>query len=275
MAEATDSQMDDLARSIRQRQQSDDGRRQAVPEIAHPPVVDVVRRADVAVLRRAAVDADGVMARRKSDRRESMYRKLVKAAGERYANCRFSNWSVGGDEDARLRAEIKAMVQEWASTYPERVKASTNLVLYGPVGTGKDHLAFAAVRQAVLQHDATVQWINGRDLVGDIRDRITLEQTESSLISSIRSPQCVVISDPLPPAGPLSSHQMDMMFRIVHARYSDGKLTVMTLNVVDDFDADTNLGVPTWDRLCDRAWKAHFDLDSNRRPSRVVSRKKK
>lgn len=275
--DATDQegkQMEELARSIKQRQANEGVQSPKMPESERLPVSRVVGIAE-STPRRAVVDDAETESRSRNSVRALNWRNVIKAAGQRYADCRFSNWLVGIGKDAPLRTEVKEMVQEWASTYPERVAERTNLVLYGPVGTGKDHLVFAAVRQAAMQHGAAIHWINGRDLVGEIRDRITLEKTEASLISLIRAPQCVVISDPLPPAGPLSSHQMDMMFRIVHARYSDGKLTVVTLNVADDFEADSHLGVPTWDRLCDRSWKAYCDWDSHRKPAKVVMRKKK
>jgi hypothetical protein len=57
---------------------------------------------------------------------------------------------------------------------------------------------------------------------------------------------------------------------LVHARYIRGVPTICTVNVNDDAEADERFSVPTWDRLCDGAWKIRCAWESYRKPSREL-----
>lgn len=188
------------------------------------------------------------------------------AGGNRVGEYRFETWQAS---NAYMQT-VKANVQQWAASYPDRLKDREGLILFGGVGTGKDHLVFAAVRQAIIQHDATVTWINGRELFGLVRDRIADEASERSLIHKLEDKQVLVVSDPTPPVGGLTPHQADMLYRIVEARYAAGKLTCMTLNVASNSEADLAMGTPTWDRLCHGAWKVFCKWASYRKPAKEI-----
>lgn len=216
-------------------------------------------------------DASADKWREQSDRIElgRQLRDLTLAAGKSYDLCRFGNYNAA---DA-YRQQVLDAAKEWAATLPERLASRENLVLYGPVGTGKDHLAFAACRQAVIQHRKTVHWIYAQDWFGDVRDAMgDDDRTERSIIGKLTRADVLVISDPLPPFGPLSNHQATMLYRAVQARYADGGVSICTVNVKDDAEADLRMGAQSWDRLCDRAWKLHLSWESHRKPSREVKR---
>lgn len=212
-------------------------------------------------------------ARDDEDRKEALSRDLaakelaVQAGGKRYDNHRFTNWK---DSTAKQTA-VKSMVMEWANTFEERLKYREGLVLYGPVGTGKDHLVFAACRQAIIQHGVLICWRNGRDLMGEVRDRISEDRSERDWIAGLESPHVLVISDPLPVVGPLTAHQADMLYRVVDNRYAAGRITCVTLNAANDQEADERLGVATWDRLCGDAWKIKCEWASHRKPAREIA----
>jgi len=165
------------------------------------------------------------------------------------------------------QARVKAALQEWADTWtPER---GQGLLLWGPVGTGKDHLALAAARQVVLQHDCTAWWQNGRDLAGEWRDRID-NGGEQGLLAKLTGRGILVISDPLPPMGELTTYQADMLYRVVRARTDKGLATICTVNVASDAEADERMGAPTWDRLTQDAWKMKCSWPSHRVAARVI-----
>lgn len=193
------------------------------------------------------------------------------AGGDRTNGYRFGTYQAKTD----YQRQVFEKVQEWADTFPARQKACEGLVLFGTVGTGKDHLAFAAVRKVVMLHGVTAGWRNGRDLMGEVRDRMSEDKSERQFYEGLESPAILVLSDPLPVSGPLTTHQADVLYRVVENRYAAHKLTLVTINVKDDADADQRLGVPTWDRLCDRAWKIECKWPSYRRPAVVLSSTKK
>lgn len=198
--------------------------------------------------------------------RDQRMRDLIAGAGQRTAAARFENFTISDEYQKRVVGTLK----EWVDTFDDRKRHGDGIVLYGPVGTGKDHLAFAAVGKAVFNYQVTAKWINGRELAGMIRDRISEERSERGLIESLESPGILVISDPLPPVGDLKEHQADMLYRICEARYAKNKITVATLNVADDDEADRRLGAATWDRLCHGAWKIKCLWGSYRKPSRNI-----
>lgn len=188
------------------------------------------------------------------------------AGGERYMGYKFGAYeTTTKEQDA-----AKSACEEWGNTLNERLKAREGLILWGPIGTGKDHLAFAAVARGIKIHGVTAAWTNGRQLFGQIRDRIEAEAREADLMRDMERPQVLVISDPLPPLGNLTQHQADWLYRIVDSRYAKGKITVVTINVDDNADADSRLGAPIWDRLCHSAWKVHCNWASHRKPAREI-----
>jgi DNA replication protein DnaC len=196
---------------------------------------------------------------------------LVRAAGPRYTPCRLGNFELDGKPEHRAAkaAAVKAL-SDYAATVKDRRAAREGIVLYGAVGTGKDHLAFAVARAAVLA-GFSVRWLNGQDWFGQVRDGMDSGTSEESIVGRIANADFAVISDPLPPIGNLTTHQSTMLYRAIDDRYNAGKPTIVTLNVKDDNEADTRLGEATWDRLCHGAWKIRCHWPSHRKPAREVN----
>lgn len=195
------------------------------------------------------------------DRRGEILKVLTKlgdAASPRHSECRFSNFEA----PTVNQREAVAAALAWSDD------PNCNLVLFGPCGTGKDHLAYAAVRKAVIQHGSSVRWVNGQDWFGEVRDAIDEDTSERATIRAMVAPDLLIISDPLPPFGNLTQHQATMLYRVINARC---KPTVATINVANDDEADERLGVATWDRLCDGAVKICCKWQSYRRPARKVN----
>lgn len=203
-------------------------------------------------------------------RRQGLFAVLCEKAGSRYAGCNFKNFEC----KTKAQAAARDACVEYAKTLIEQITDCRNLVLYGPVGTGKDHLAFAIGAAATLYHGKVVGWINGQDWFGEIRDQMSDDgESERRIILRLCGSDVLVISDPLPPYGSLSQHQGTMLYRLINARYRFGKPTIVTVNVADDDEADNRLGAATWDRLRDRAWQVNCNWPSFRKPARIVNGK--
>lgn len=203
-------------------------------------------------------------------RRQGMFAVLCDKAGERYADCSLGTFLVQNSKQqvAKEAAEI------YAATVVERIALREGLVLYGPCGTGKDHLAFSVCRTAILNSGKSVGWINGQDWFGELRDEMADDgQPERRIIMRLCAPDLLVVSDPLPPVGPLTQYQATMFYRLIHARWRRSKPTLVTINVANDDEADSRLGVATWDRVCDGAWKVFCNWPSYRKPARIVNGK--
>lgn len=185
----------------------------------------------------------------------------------------FASWTV-----TKSNLKAKEAVEEWAETLTDRMSANENLLLWGPVGTGKDHLAIAALHRAtelqLIEEDTnslydTIIRVNGRDFCGQCRDLMDSKQTEEEFLAEFDRSPILIFSDPLPPIGGLTPHQSDMFYRLINRRYKK-LVTIVTVNVVDDDDADARMGAPTWDRICDGAWKIHCNWKSHRQPARDI-----
>lgn len=206
----------------------------------------------------------GNVSRGDDDRRRTLA-ELIKAAGKRANGWSFNAYKCGDD----YQREVVAMVRKWGDTFPDRIIAGEGLLLYGPAGTGKDHLAFAALALAVMSHGATARWFSCRDIFGTARDRMSGDESEAGLLRSLTTPGVVVLSDPLTPFGDvgLTPWQSDLLFRIVDGRWRRQLPTVVTVNVADDDEGDRRLGAPVWDRLNDRSWRAFARWPSFRQPA--------
>jgi DNA replication protein DnaC len=188
------------------------------------------------------------------------WKSLLAAAGARYADCTLSNFRCDCPEQTRVVAALRDYIAE---------DCPAGVILFGPVGTGKDHLAFAVCRSA-LKAGKLVRWINGQNWFGIVRDAMDTDRSEASLIADLARPELLCLSDPLPPVGPLTQFQATMLYRLVDARYSRGVPTICTINVADDSEADERMGAATWDRLTHDAWKIKCNWPTYRQPARTI-----
>lgn len=226
-----------------------------------PPLPKRVDAVEIAVSSPDIIaEREARYARRQEDRRRAelheRFGKLVLNAGARYRGCTLEKFECRHPLQKSVLANVLDYV---AADCPE------NLILYGPVGTGKDHLAFAVCREAI-RSGKTVRWINGQNWFGAVRDAMDTDKSEASLIAELVRPDLLCLSDPLPPVGALTQFQATMLYRLIDARYSRGVPTVCTLNVANDAEADDRIGVATWDRLCHGAYKLRCQWPSYRTP---------
>lgn len=181
--------------------------------------------------------------------RDGRWAALSQRLGRRYAEARFGTFEV---YDPKQRPIVDAL-RQYAEHLPDYACEGRGVLLYGPPGTGKDHLLVALCRAAVLHHGYRVEWINGLDWQGEIRDRMGRDEPEAKAIRALVGPDCLAISDPLPPWGGLTGFQAQMLFRVIDARYRDCKPTWLTMNVASKEEADERLGVAVVDRLQQQA----------------------
>lgn len=187
--------------------------------------------------------------RRRAEEIQRCLDQLLKAVGPRYRTATLENY------EAREKAQQVALgcIRAHCANLADEIKAGRGILLFGPSGTGKDHLLVGLARQAIAL-GCTLTWENGVDLYAKMRETIQHQASEEQMLSRYRQPQVLVLSDPMPPSGALSDYQAATLYRIVDYRYRHLLPVWCSLNVADSKEAAGRLGPATVDRLCDGAW---------------------
>lgn len=162
---------------------------------------------------------------------------------------------------SRQRAVVDA-VRAYGQSVEENIRQGRGIVLAGPPGTGKDHL-LVGLMYAAVGAGLTVEWRNGMDLFGAVRDGIGNGTDERDMLDSLVRPDVLVLSDPVPPWGPLTQFQAAFLFRVIDRRYRDLKPVWVTTNTSGDA-TDGKLGAALVDRLRDGAVSLVCDWPSYR-----------
>lgn len=184
--------------------------------------------------------------------------ELLYPAGNRYWKCTLENFVV---EHPGQQAVVDALV-EYRTQLQENVKAGVGIVLFGPTGTGKDHLLVALGRFAIEKHGLTVAWVYGPDLAACPFDRM------DSTVSQYTYPSVLILSDPV--VGAAMPGQMSLLARIIHRRDRMRRPIWATMNVRKGDEADANLGPALTDRLRDGAVTAFCGWQSYRKPQMAI-----
>ncbi len=197
---------------------------------------------------------------RRLSQRAHAWDKLIKSRGERYRECLLGNYDVTCEKQEAVVNELQV--------YGEHISVNTRvgrgIVLFGPAGTGKDHLLMALARVAIT-NDLDAGWKNGMDFFASVRDSFgNDDQREAELVDQLTKPTILILSDPLPPSGPLTDFQRNVLFRAIDKRYCHLKPTWVTLNCTGRTEADDRMGAQIMDRLVHDSLRLFCDWESYR-----------
>jgi DNA replication protein DnaC len=179
------------------------------------------------------VEEEGVeMARHCECAEKRLRERSVARAGipDRYRHCTLDDFELWNSEDPTLGKSLR-VVQEFVDLYPNLDKG---LVLMGPVGTGKTHLAVAALQQILREKRQPVhgRFADFTSLVLEIQ--MSFEDSGSNQ-KDILQPlvECdLLVVDELG-AGKATPWVMDLLYYLVNTRYLENRLTIFTTNYSD------------------------------------------
>jgi DNA replication protein DnaC len=203
-------------------------------------------------------------------RRRSIWDGYVRARGERYKGCRIDNYETTCE---RQRAAIDAL-RVFGENIQTHIEAGRNLVMFGPSGTGKDHLITAMVHRAIgtlpkpEERRFDIRWTDGPSLFAKVRAEIAANEDRGDIVSELANCWLLVLSDLLPPSAKLTDFQSDVIYRIVETRYSRMRPTWLSVNVRNRAELDSGLGVAVGDRLIDGAVTIACEWPSYRKAGR-------
>jgi DNA replication protein DnaC len=170
-----------------------------------------------------------------SDRRS---RALARARiPRRYEHCDFENFDTDfwdGRPEAqgwnRSLTQAKLVVEGFARNYP--AGGETGLLLTGPCGVGKTHLAVAALRHLMLRgHGA--RFYDYRELLKELQASYDPDRpvSEMSVLEPVLEVEVLLLDD-LGASKP-SAWALDTIGHILNKRYNEKRVTLLTTNYLD------------------------------------------
>jgi len=164
---------------------------------------------------------------------------------ERYRHCDFENYETDNDIENvsreqmaawnRSLAQAKLMVQRFADEFP--VGSEHGLLLMGPCGVGKTHLAVSAMKSIVLRGHSGL-FYDYRELLKAIQDSYNPESqaTEMSVLEPVLKAEILVLDD-VGSSKP-SLWALETVGHVLNTRYNEKRVTLLTTNFLDS-DAGT------------------------------------
>jgi DNA replication protein DnaC len=159
---------------------------------------------------------------------------------ERYRHCDFESYDTDNDilnassEQIatwnRSLAQAKLMVQKFADEFP--VGSEHGMLLMGPCGVGKTHLAVSAMKSIVLRGHSGL-FYDYRELLKAIQDSYNAESqaTEMSVLEPVLKAEILVLDD-VGSSKP-SPWALETVGHVLNTRYNEKRVTLLTTNFLD------------------------------------------
>jgi DNA replication protein DnaC len=174
---------------------------------------------------------DGVeVAARCACRRGRRVEGLLAAARipPRYKHCTVEGFEIWNRDDPTL-GQARNRTREFIDCYP---KVERGLLFMGNVGTGKTHLAVAALQELILTKGARGLYSNFLEIVQQLQMSFDGGGASREEILGPVTEADVLVLDELG-AGRLTEWVRDLLYYVINSRYMANRVTVFTTNYLD------------------------------------------
>lgn len=177
--------------------------------------------------------------------------------GSLYKGCTVKGFERFGTEKERAKqSELVALMGKYGRELADNARSGVGIVLFGPPGTGKDHMV-CALGQYAIRCGLSVGFWYGLKLFAANRDRIGAGGAELPFLARFESPDILILSDPIPPRDELSNAQASLLANIADARNRKQRPTWVTINAKSDDDLRDLVGAQVASRLKQNAIVYH------------------
>jgi DNA replication protein DnaC len=172
---------------------------------------------------------------------------------ERYRVCNFDNFS---DTNASLK-KAKTIAREFVDTYPS---VDAGLLLLGPSGRGKTHLACAILSELVSKKGVAGVYVDFSELLMSIQTsfRPDADLSKESILQPFAEVELLVLDE----LGASKPHPwvLDVLYNLLNTRYNRKKITIVTSNFEDEPDAVSGERDRLEDRVGNRIRSRLFEM---------------
>ncbi len=150
---------------------------------------------------------------------------------ERYLHCSLESFEIWPQDAAHARALqlVRKRVREFVDCYPA---VERGLLLAGRVGTGKTHLAVAALRELVLGKGVDGLYVDFMELIQQLQMSFDGDgATRRQLLGPVVEADLLVLDEL--GSGKTGPWAQDMLYFIVNSRYLARRITIGTTNFMD------------------------------------------
>ena len=156
--------------------------------------------------------------------------RLLKAARipTRYSHCDFVDFDTLNDSLAHAKLLAEKFVQEYDVT-----RLNDGLLLVGPIGVGKTHLAVAILKELIVSKGVAGLFYDYRELLKEIQNswNDSVQATEMQVLRPVFDAEVLVL-DELGAVRP-TEWVSDTVHHILNTRYNDKRTTLITTNYRD------------------------------------------
>src|SRR5215472_4727800 len=154
---------------------------------------------------------------------------LVKSARipARYEHCTLADFATDFTGAHRSLAAARLAAGRFVEEYPLE---KTGLLLIGPIGTGKTHLAVGIIQELVRSKGVPCRFCDYRELLKEIQNSYNpnVQATELEILRPIFEAEVLVL-DELGAVKP-TEWVWDTVSHILNSRYNEKKTTIITTN---------------------------------------------